>query len=211
MTEKQRNELLVEMTDAVAEQVLYGSYTQTQAMSLALAQAAPMVDVHGRLIRNLEQVAGLDREIEFLPDDEVIAERKAAHQGLVAPELAVVMAYCKIHLYSLLLESDLPEDDVPRATTSSATSRRRCPSATATQMRSHRLRREIIATVVANQLVDRAGTTFAFRLGRGDRRVAVDPRARLRGRARGLRHALVLGGGRGARQPGRRRDAAARC
>ncbi len=99
------------MTDAVAEQVLYGSYTQTQAMSLALAQAAPMVDVHARLIRHLEQTAGLDREIEFLPSDEVIDERKSAHQGLVAPELAVVMAYCKIHLYQQLLDSDLPEDE----------------------------------------------------------------------------------------------------
>ncbi|MBV8989179.1 MAG: NAD-glutamate dehydrogenase, partial [Solirubrobacterales bacterium] len=57
MTEKQRNELLHEMTDAVAERVLYGSYTQTQAMSLALAQAPPMIDVHARLIRHLEQVA----------------------------------------------------------------------------------------------------------------------------------------------------------
>src|SRR5207302_3269081 len=66
LTEKQRNELLVEMTDAVAQQVLYGSYTQTQAVSLAMAQAAPMVDVHARLIRHLEQVSGLDRELELL-------------------------------------------------------------------------------------------------------------------------------------------------
>ena len=76
-----------------AQQVLYGSYTQTQAISLALAQAAPMVDVHARLIRNLEQTAGLNRKLEFLPTDDAIDERKAAHQGLVAPELAVVMAY----------------------------------------------------------------------------------------------------------------------
>ena len=163
MTEKQRNELLVELTDAVAAQVLYGSYTQTQAMSLAQAQAGPMVDVHARLIRQLEQVAGLHREIEFLPNDDVIAERKAAHQGLVAPELAVLMAYCKINLYTLLLESDLPEDpylahDLERYFPPPLPERYR------TQMRSHRLRREIIATVVANQLVDRAGTTFAFRL-----------------------------------------------
>ena len=75
-------------------------------MSLALAQAAPMVDVHARLIHNLEQVAGLAREIEFLPTDEEISDRKAAHQGLVSPEMAVVMAYCKIHLYAQLLDSD---------------------------------------------------------------------------------------------------------
>jgi glutamate dehydrogenase len=164
MTAKQRNELLVEMTDAVAERVLYGSYTQTQAMSLALAQAAPMIDVHARLIRHLEQVAGLDREIEFLPSDESINERKVNHQGLVAPELAVAMAYCKIHLYTRLLESDLPEDeylglDLERYFPPPL------PERYGQRMRAHRLRREIIATVVANQLVDRAGTTFAFRLG----------------------------------------------
>jgi glutamate dehydrogenase len=164
MTEKQRNALLTEMTDAVAEQVLYGSYTQTQAMSLALAQAAPMVDVHGRLIHHLEQVSGLNRELEFLPSDDEISDRKAEHQGLVGPEMAVVMAYCKIHLYAELLESDLPEDpylahDLERYFPSPL------PERYSKEMRSHRLSREIVATVVANQLVDRAGTTFAFRLG----------------------------------------------
>jgi glutamate dehydrogenase len=164
MTAKQRNELLVQMTEAVAERVLYGSYTQTQAMSLALAQAAQMIDVHARLIRSLEQVAGLDREIEFLPDEDVIAERKSEHHGLVAPELAVVMAYCKVRLYALLLASNLPEDpylahDLERYFPPPL------PERYSGKMRGHRLRREIIATVVANQLVDRAGTTFAFRLG----------------------------------------------
>ncbi len=161
--EQQRNELLVEMTDAVAEQVLYASYTQTQAMSLALAQSVPMLDVHTRLIRHLEQVDALDREIEYLPSDEELADRKSAHQGLLAPELAVVMAYCKIQLYTQLLESDLPEDrylahDLERYFPSPL------PERYSDKMRSHRLRREIISTVVANQLVDRAGTTFAYRL-----------------------------------------------
>ncbi len=163
LTGKQRNELLVEMTDAVSERVLYGSYTQTQAMSLALAQAVPMVDVHGRLIRYLEQVAGLDREIEFLPSEEAINDRKSEHRGLVSPELAVLMAYCKIHLYTQLLESDLPEDDY-LAHDLERYFPPPLPERYSEQMRSHRLRREIISTVVANQLVDRAGTTFAFRL-----------------------------------------------
>ncbi len=163
MTFKQRNELLAEMTDSVGRQVLYASYTQTQAISLALAQAPPMIDVHARLIRNLEQNAGLNRKLEFLPSDDTIDERKAAHQGLVAPELSVVMAYQKIHLYKQLLESDLPEDpflahDLERYFPEPL------PERYNEQMRSHRLKREIIATVVANQLVDRAGTTFAFRL-----------------------------------------------
>ena len=164
LTADERNRLLIEMTDAVADQVLDASYTQTQAISLALAQAAPMIDVHARLIRRLEQVAGLDRELEFLPSDDAISERKAAHQGLLGPELAIVMAYCKIHLYGRLLDSDLPQDeylahDLERYFPPPL------PERYAEQMRDHRLRREIVATVVANQLVDRAGTTFAFRLG----------------------------------------------
>jgi glutamate dehydrogenase len=164
LTEKQRNELLAEMTDSVGEQVLYASYTQTQAIGLAVAQAASMVDVHARLIRYLEQNAGLNRKLEFLPTDDAIDERKASHLGLVAPELAVVMAYCKIHLYRQLLDSDLPEDpyleyDLERYFPEPL------PERYSDRMQKHRLKREIIATVVANQLVDRAGTTFAFRLG----------------------------------------------
>ena len=110
MTAKQRNALLAEMTDAVAERVLRGSYTQTQALSLARAQAPAMLDVHDRLMRDLESSGRLDRALEALPDDEAIAERRSAGLGLTQPELAVVLAYSKITLYAALLESDLPED-----------------------------------------------------------------------------------------------------
>jgi glutamate dehydrogenase len=163
LTRKQRNELLAQMTDAVADLVLQGSYTQTQAISMSLAQAPEMIDVHARMISQLEQTAGLRRDIESLPGPKEISERKVARLGLTAPELAVVMAYCKIRLYAELLDSDLPEDpylghDLERYFPPPL------PERYSTQMRGHRLRREIIATVVANQLVDRAGTTFAFRL-----------------------------------------------
>ncbi|MHB8656481.1 MAG: NAD-glutamate dehydrogenase [Solirubrobacteraceae bacterium] len=164
LTERQRNGLLVEMTDAVSDSVIYGSYTQTQAISIALAQAVSMLDVHDRLIRALEQIAGLDRELEHLPNEEMIADRRVAHRGLLAPELAVVMAYTKIHLNADLLDSDLPEDpylchDLERYFPDPL------PDRYDARMQGHRLRREIITTVVANQLVDRAGTTFTFRLG----------------------------------------------
>jgi glutamate dehydrogenase len=164
MTAEQRNELLFEMQDAVADRVLYACYTQAQAISLALAQAAPMIDIHGRLMRYLEHSAALNRELEFLPGEDVIAERKGAHRGLVAPELAVLMAYCKIDLHSKLLASDLPDDrdlldDLERYFPWPL------PERYGRQMRNHRLRRDIIATVVADQLVDRAGTTFVFRQG----------------------------------------------
>ena len=163
MSFEERNQLLAAMTDSVAEQVLYGSYTQTQAVSLALAQSVGMVGVHGRLIRSLEQVGALDRELEELPSEETIAARRAQRRGLVSPELATLMAHTKIRLFEELLESDLPEDpylahDLERYFPDPLGERYR------EQMRVHRLRREIIATVVANQLVDRGGTTFAFRL-----------------------------------------------
>ena len=122
-----------------------------------------MVDVHARLIHNLEQVAGLDRGSSSCPPTRR-SQSAGCASGARGPELAVVMAYCKIHLYAQLLESDLPEDPYlgprPRALLPAAAAR-----ALRHEMRSHRLSREIIATVVANQLVDRAGTTFAFRLG----------------------------------------------
>jgi glutamate dehydrogenase len=163
MTDEERNALLGQMTDAVGAQVLYGSYTQTQALSLAGAQAVSMLDVHARLIRRLEQVASLDREIEFLPSEKTIAARRSDRRGLVGPELATLMAYGKIFLYSELVESDLPEDpyligDLERYFPAPL------PERFSEHIRHHRLRRELIATIVANQLVDRVGMTFAFRL-----------------------------------------------
>jgi glutamate dehydrogenase len=163
MTDEERNALLVGMTDAVGAQVLYSSYTQTQALSLATAQAVSMVDVHARLLRRLEQVAGLDREIEFLPSEKTITARRNERRGLVAPELATLMAYGKIYLYSDLVESDLPDDpylirDLERYFPAPL------PERYSDHIVHHRLRRELIATIVANQLVDRAGMTFVFRL-----------------------------------------------
>ena len=163
MTVKQRNALLAEMTDAVAERVLRGSYTQTQALSLARFQAPAMLDVHDRFMRDLEASGRLDRTIEMLPDADVIAERRQAGQGLTQPELAVLLAYSKITLYASLLDSDLPDDPALEGELAIYFPPP-LPERYADEMRRHRLRREIIATRVANQLVDRAGTTFMFRL-----------------------------------------------
>src|SRR3954454_8848246 len=163
MTVKQRNALLAEMTDAVAERVLRGSYSQTQALSLARFQAPAMLDVHDRFMRELEAAGRLARAIEALPDADVVAERRQAGLGLMQPELAVVLAYSKITLYASLLEGDLPDDpalEVDLARYFPAP----LPERFADEIARHRLRREIIATRVANDMVDRAGTTFMFRL-----------------------------------------------
>ena len=175
----QRDPVLRSMTDAVSEEVLYGSYTQTQALSISRHQAVAMREVHARLLRWLEHSIGVDREIEVLPSDETLAQRRVERRGLVAPELATLMAHCKIALYEELLESDLPDDPYllgdleryfPAPLGTGSASADRAPTGTegaeryTGQIREHRLRRELIATIVANQLVDRGGISFAFRL-----------------------------------------------
>ncbi len=164
MTGKQRNALLEEMTGEVADLVLRNNYLQTQALAVAASQAAPLLEVHSRLIRRLERDGELDRAIEFLPGAEEIAERLAAGEGLRTPELSVLIAYVKIRLYQRLLASALPDEPFVvnelRAYFPSALRARH-----GARMPAHRLAREIVATVVANEMVNRCGITFAFRLG----------------------------------------------
>jgi glutamate dehydrogenase len=122
-----------------------------------------MLGVHQRLIQQLEASGRCDRGLEFLPTEEVIAERRTAGGGLVAPELAVLLAYAKIDVYDALLSGDLPDDPY----TESELARyfpRVLSERFADRMGGHRLRRELIATYVTNSLVNRAGITFAFRL-----------------------------------------------
>ena len=163
LTEKQRNELLEEMTDEVGELVLRNNYLQSQALSCAVAQAPSLFEVHERLIESLEREGRLDRAIEFLPDKEQIGERHAGGAGLTAPELSVLLAYVKIKLFQDFLDSRLPDDPFFARELQQyfPTALQKMFSA---QIAGHRLSREIISTVVANGLANRAGITFAFRL-----------------------------------------------
>jgi glutamate dehydrogenase len=163
LTEKQRNELLVEMTDDVAALVLQDNYEQAETLSLAVANAASMVDVHQRFLRFLESRRSLDRELEALPDDEEIDERKRADGGLTRPEFAAVLAHSKIDLNEALLDSNVPEDpylsdELERYFPAPL------PERFGEQIRSHRLARQIVATQVVNNMLHGGGTTFAFRL-----------------------------------------------
>jgi glutamate dehydrogenase len=163
LTEKQRNELLAEMTDEVAGLVLLDNYRQTQALSLAVRQAPSMLGVHARLIQHLEQSGRISRELESLPSEEVLAERRAAGRGLVAPELAILFAYAKIDLFDALVASNLPDDEFMTEELV-----RYFPHVLSerfgAEVDEHRLRRELIATTVTNSLVNRGGITFSFRL-----------------------------------------------
>jgi glutamate dehydrogenase len=163
LTQKQRNELLSEMTEEVAQLVLRDNYGQTQALSNAVAQAASMVDVHARYIRALENAGKLNRELEFLPSEEELAERRSNGLGLTTPEFAILLAYTKISLYRELLDSDVPEDpylssELERYFPNPLRDRFRG------QMWGHQLRREITATHVVNNMVNRCGITFTYRM-----------------------------------------------
>jgi glutamate dehydrogenase len=159
LTVKQRDKILAGMTDDVAKLVLRHNYLQSQALSVAEAQSYTLLDQQNRFMRALERTGKLDRAIEFLPDDETMRERLAKRIGLTRPELAVLLAYSKTTLYDELLPSDLPDD--PRLVEDLVDY---FPPALREEFREqiekHRLRREIIATLVTNSMVNRVGSTF---------------------------------------------------
>ena len=156
---QERDPLLAQMGDDVARLVLRDNYLQGEALSVAEARGAAALDRQARLIRELEKAGRLDRALEFLPDDETLTARVAARQGLTRPELAVLLAYAKMALDAELLASDLteaPELQPELAGYFPPDLRERF----AAQIAAHPLRREIVATVVTNDLVNRAGLTF---------------------------------------------------
>jgi glutamate dehydrogenase len=162
LTHEERNHLLAEMTDEVAEQVLRNNYLQTQAISLLEANASERINEHAYLIRLLERRGILDRELEFLPSDEDIDLRSSGARGLTRPELAVLLSYGKMALYSDMIVSNVPEDAYLSKELVSYFPRPLQQSSSGL-MTEHRLSREIIATLVTNSLVNRMGPVFAYR------------------------------------------------
>ncbi len=156
---EEREPLLHGMAGDVAALVLRDNYLQGEALSVAEARGVGALDRQARLIRDLERSGQLERALEFLPDDETLALRAAQRQGLVRPELAVLLAYAKLALDVEIMASDLP--DAPELADQllsyfPAALRDRL----GTLIPTHPLRREITATVVTNDLVNRAGITF---------------------------------------------------
>ncbi|NWA25876.1 NAD-glutamate dehydrogenase [Pseudomonas gingeri] len=163
MTEKQRNQLLGSMTDEVGGLVLGNNYKQTQALSLAARRAVERIAEYKRLMSDLEGRGKLDRAIEFLPSEEQLVERVAAGQGLTRAELSVLISYSKIDLKAALLESKVPDDEYLTRDMETAFPPM-LVSKFADAMRRHRLKREIVSTQIANDLVNHMGITFVQRL-----------------------------------------------
>ena len=158
-----RNKLLASMTDEVGELVLNDNYRQNQAISLMERMSVTRLGSKQHFIRTLESQGLLDRQIEYLPTDAQIAERKARGQGLTRPELAVLLSYSKLVAFQQMLASDVPEDPYL-----SKELVRYFPEPLqkkyAEAMEQHRLKREIIATAVTNSTINRMGATFLLRM-----------------------------------------------
>jgi glutamate dehydrogenase len=158
-----RGLLLQEMTGEVADLVLEHNYLQNRALAASRAQASQMLHVHARYIRKLERDHRIRRRLDVLPGEKEIAERRSAGTGLTGPEFSVLLAETKIAAAQEVLASTLPDEPYLRRTLTSyfpTPLRERYPG----RMAAHRLHLEIITTVVVNEMVDRSGITFAFRL-----------------------------------------------
>jgi glutamate dehydrogenase len=163
LTEKQRNQMLGEMTDDVAALVLKNNYRQVQAISIASVGAATRLEEYRRLMNTMESEGKLNRSLEFLPDDETLTERKLDKKGLTRPELSVLISYVKGDLKQTFINSSLPDDPLlagemykvfPQELTRKFSK----------ELGEHQLRREIIATQIANDMVNHMGITFVERL-----------------------------------------------
>ncbi|MBT8240036.1 MAG: NAD-glutamate dehydrogenase, partial [Acidimicrobiia bacterium] len=163
LTRKQRNQLLESMADVVCENVLDNNYSQNESLSAAEAQAAGMVQVHTRVMGWLEREAMLDRTVEHLPSDGEMLERQESGTGLTRPELAVLLAYTKNLLTERLAGSELASDPACSLFLD-AYFPPEIRESHQLLVVDHPLREELIATLVANHVVNRGGISMTPRL-----------------------------------------------
>jgi len=161
LTRAARNKLLPQMTDDVARHVLVHNYDQTLALSLLELDTVGELAPHARFMSELEHAGRLDRAVEGLPDPLEISERTKAGKGLYRPELAVLLAYGKLELKREIAGSDATDDPYFEGRLEAYFPKllRKYKDA----ILSHRLRPDIIATVIANDMINRCGPSFPSR------------------------------------------------
>lgn len=158
-----RNKILSSMTEQVAKRCLVNNYQQTLTLSLAERRGITEIGFQQRLMRVLEEKGLMNREIENLPEDAVLAERKEAGDALTRPELSTLLGFAKIDLFNDLIDSDVVDDPYFAASLKDY-----FPDGMqkdfASEIRNHPLRREIVATQLTNNIINRGGSTMAVRL-----------------------------------------------
>jgi glutamate dehydrogenase len=159
----ERKQLLESMTDEVAQLVLTDNEDQNDLIGTSRANAASLLPVHAMQIKDLVEHRGVSRELEALPSEKEIQRRSEAGIGLTSPELSTLMAHVKLALKEEMLATELPDQDVfasrlpryfPRPLRERFTP----------EIRTHQLRREIVTTMLINDLVDTAGISYAYRI-----------------------------------------------
>lgn len=163
LSEARREKLLVEMTDEVAAIVLEDNRLQALGLSIAQAGGARAMPSFTRLIEKLEERGMLDRKTEGLEDNQTLARLAADGIGLTRPELAVLLSSTKLALQDAIEKSSLPDDEQLLPTLINAFPQT-MQGAFRKQILSHRLRRELVATKLANRIVNRLGLLHAFEL-----------------------------------------------
>ncbi|MGO3798896.1 MAG: NAD-glutamate dehydrogenase, partial [Vibrio casei] len=163
LTLKQRNEILNSMEDEVGEIVLEDAYCQSESISVSEHQGTAQVKEQIRFIHTLEKLGKLDRSLEYIPDDETLLEREKKGEGLTRPELSVLIAYAKMVLKEQLACDEIANDPFnAKLLVQYFPERLRCNYSEF--MIQHPLRQEIIATSLANQMVNEMGCNFVTRL-----------------------------------------------
>lgn len=163
LTLKQRNQVLESMEDEVGEIVLEDAYLQAESISVTQWQGSDQLKTQLRFIHALEKQDKLDRALEYLPDDETLLEREKQGQGLTRPELAVLVAYAKMVLKEQLIVEGITQDSYYESHLSHyfpSKIRKTYASAIA----QHSLRPQLIATSLANQVVNEMGATYVMRM-----------------------------------------------
>jgi glutamate dehydrogenase len=159
-----RDRLLVDLADEVVTAALRTVDRQANAISREAVRCPRLLHTYIPLLGRLEQDADLDRGVEVLPTNKVLRTRMEAGAGLSRPELATMVAWAKRQLKEALLASDVPDSTLSRDALDRAfppTLTERFPDL----LPRHRLRRELIATQLANAVIDRMGVSFADHLG----------------------------------------------
>jgi glutamate dehydrogenase len=147
----------------VTDAIIYDNFLQAQILSQEAARSATLLEAYEQGMQLLESQDMLDRDIEFLPSGEQLSERIKAGRGMTKPELSVLLAYGKRSLYAALLDSELIDHEYFAQDLAGY-----FPAPVVDRfghlINEHPLRRELIATIVANQVMNSEGITFVSRL-----------------------------------------------
>ncbi|MCP3686790.1 MAG: NAD-glutamate dehydrogenase [Gammaproteobacteria bacterium] len=163
LSNSQRNELLIEMTDEVASHCLSNNYQQTQIIDIIEENAALNMHQHARFMRHLEREGILNRRMETLPTDEQITARIGQNRGLTRPELSILLSYSKLTYKNALLEASSLDDECYNQLLLNYFPKK-LQKLYADEILCHPLRREIIATLLSNKITNHIGIGFGYRI-----------------------------------------------